>query len=101
VPNRLVHPKRKTIGVRIPDNLIVKELVTELAEPIMSSSLIMPAEELPLGDPEKIRERLEHQVDLVIDGGVITNQPSTVIDWHEERLRVLRQGLGDVAFLYD
>lgn len=99
VPNRLVHPKRRTIGIRLPDNAVVRELLDELGEPIMSSSLIMPDESMALGDPEEIRERLEHDVDLVIDSGVVTNQPSTVIDWHDDNLRVLRQGAGDISFL--
>ena len=99
VPNRLVHPKRKTIGIRIPDNIIVRELLTELGEPIMSSSLILPNAEFPMADPESIREKLEHEVDLVIDGGVAASVPSTVVDWHDGNLRVLRQGAGDLAFL--
>ena len=99
VPNRLVHPKRKTIGIRIPDNIIVRELLTELGEPIMSSSLILPNAEFPMADPESIREKLEHEVDLVIDGGVTAPEPSTVVDWHDGNLRVLRQGAGDLAFL--
>lgn len=99
VPNRLMHPKRRTIGLRIPDNAIVRELLTELGEPIMSSSLILPGAELAMADPDEIRAELEHEVDLVVDGGLGSNQPSTVIDWHESRLRVLREGAGDVAFL--
>jgi len=101
VPNRLVHPKRKTIGVRIPDNAIVSALITELGEPIMSSSLILPDAEFAMGDPEEIRHKLEHEVDLVIDGGVVSNQPSTVIDWHESSLKIIREGVGDIAFLCD
>ena len=101
VPNRLVHPKRKTIGVRIPDNAIVKALIMELGEPIMSSSLILPDTEFAMGDPDEIREKLQHDVDLVIDGGVVTNQPSTVIDWHESSLKVLREGVGDISFLHN
>ena len=99
VPNRLVHPKRKTIGIRIPDNIIVRQLLTEFGEPIMSSSLILPNAEFPMADPESIREKLEHEVDLVIDGGVTAQEPSTVVDWHDDNLRVLRQGAGDLAFL--
>ncbi len=99
VPNRLVHPKRRTIGIRIPDNPICKALLSELAEPIMSSSLILPGDTLPLGDPDEIRDQLEHDVDLVIDGGLVSNSPSTVIDWHDARLRILREGAGDIAFL--
>lgn len=99
VPNRLVHPKRRTIGVRVPDNTIVHDLLEAIGEPIMSSSLILPDEEFALGDPELIRERLEHDVDLVIDGGLIGNQPSSVIDWHESQLQIIRKGAGDVSFL--
>jgi len=99
VPNRLVHPKRRTIGIRIPDNAICKALLNELREPMMSSSLILPNDELPLADPDEIREVLEHDVDLVIGGGQGPNSPSTVIDWHEARLRIVREGAGDVAFL--
>jgi len=101
VPNRLVHAKRRTIGIRIPRNEIVHELVTELGEPIMSSSLILPGQPLAMADPDEIREKLEHDVDLVIDGGLGTVVPSTVIDWHEMRLRVVREGAGDVSFLQD
>jgi len=99
VPNRLVHPKRRTIGIRIPDHQVVHDLLSEMGEPIMSSSLILPGQSEAMGDPEQIRQELEHQVDLVIDSGVVTNQPSTVLDWHEENLRVLRQGVGDADFL--
>ncbi len=99
VPNRLVHPKRRTIGIRIPDHAVVRDLLQDFGEPIMSSSLILPDESMAIGDPEEIRQRLEHEVDLVIDAGVITNQPSTVIDWHDDNLRVLREGAGNVDFL--
>ncbi|MCL4150297.1 UNVERIFIED_CONTAM: hypothetical protein GTU68_006241 [Idotea baltica] len=99
VPNRLVHPKRRTIGVRIPDHAIVGALLAELGEPIMSSSLILPNAEFALGDPEEIRKKLEHEVDLVIDGGMVSNQPSTVLDWHQDELKIARIGLGDIEFL--
>lgn len=101
VPNRLVHPKRRTIGIRIPDNAIIQELLAELGEPIMSSSLILPNSEIAMGDPDQIRERLEHEIDLVIDGGMVGNQPSTVIDWHMASLRIIREGAGDVSFLQE
>ena len=99
VPNRLVHPKRRTIGIRIPNNAIVQAMVSELAEPIMSSSLILPDQSLAMADPENIRARLEHEVDLVVDGGLGTFEPSTVIDWHEARLNIIRAGAGDISFL--
>ena len=100
LPNRLVHPQRRTIGIRIPDHAVVRELLIEMNEPIMSSSLILPGEDLAMGNPDRIREKLEHQVDLVIDSGAVSNQPSTVLDWHEDTLRVLREGAGDVSFLF-
>lgn len=99
VPNRLVHAKRRTIGIRIPKNEIVHDLLAELGEPIMSASLILPNQTLAMADPQEIREKLEHDIDLVIDGGMGTFVPSTVIDWHEARLRVVREGAGDVSFL--
>ena len=99
VPNRLVHPRRKTIGIRIPDNAIVHELLAELGEPIMSSSLILPGSDMAMGDAAEIRQRLQHDVDLVIDGGPASNLPSTVLDWHEDRLEVVRRGAGDIDFL--
>ena len=98
VPNRLLHPKRRTIGVRIPDNAIVHKLLDVLGEPIMSSSLILPGSDIALGDPEEIRDRLEHQVDLIIDGGPVSNESSTVLDWHGTNLVVARHGAGSVAF---
>ncbi len=101
VPNRLIHPKRRTIGVRIPDNAIVQELLTELGEPIMSSSLILPDEPLALGDPNDIRDALEHHIDLIIDGGQLTDSPSTVIDWHDRNPQVVREGAGAIDFLGD
>ncbi|MDZ7804664.1 L-threonylcarbamoyladenylate synthase [Thiohalophilus sp.] len=97
VPRRLLHPKRRTIGIRIPDNPIAQALVAELGEPIMSSTLILPGQEMPLTDPEEIREQLEHQVDLVIDGGHCGFDPSTVVDMTDELPRVIRQGKGDPA----
>jgi len=95
VPRRLLHPKRRTIGIRIPDNAIAQALVAELGEPIMSSTLILPGDDMPLTDPDEIRERLEHQVDLVIDGGHCGFEPSTVVDMTNEIPRVLRRGKGE------
>ena len=100
VPNRLVHPKRRTIGIRIPDNAIVRALLEELGEPIMSSSLILPDSDVAIGDPDVIRDKLEHEIDLVIDGGAVGVQPSTVIDWHGSELSIVREGAGDVGFLH-
>ena len=101
VPNRLVHPKRLSIVIRIPDTTLVQELLAELGEPIMSSSLILPNADIAMGDPDQIREKLEHDVDLVIDAGITGNQASTVIDWHGDELKIVRLGAGDVSFLQD
>lgn len=96
VPRRLVHPKRKTIGVRVPDNEICRALLNELGEPIMSSTLILPGDEDPLSDPYDIRDLLEHQVDLVIDGGFCGIEPTTVVDLEDDIPVVLREGQGDL-----
>ncbi|MEA5445785.1 L-threonylcarbamoyladenylate synthase [Gammaproteobacteria bacterium AB-CW1] len=97
VPRRLQNPKRKTIGIRVPDNAIVRALLEEHGEPILSSTLILPGDELPFTDPEDIRERLEHHVDLVVDGGNCGLEPSTVVDLSELPPRILRHGRGDPA----
>ena len=100
VPRRLQHPKRKTIGIRIPDNAIVRALLDELSAPIMSSTLILPGHLVPLNDPDEIREQLEHQLDLVIDGGHCPQEPTTVLDLTEDTPKLLRQGGGNAqAFL--
>lgn len=99
VPNRAMHAKRRTIGVRVPDNPIVQALLQELGEPMMSSSLILPTKNNAMSDPEQIRTELEHELDLVIDGGVAGSDPTTVIDWHGSELKVVRHGAGDVSFL--
>jgi tRNA threonylcarbamoyl adenosine modification protein (Sua5/YciO/YrdC/YwlC family) len=97
VPRRLQHPKRKTIGLRVPDTPIVLALLGELGEPLMSSTLIMPEEQLPLSDAHEIRERLEHSVDLVIDGGACGLEATTVVELEDGRSRVVRTGRGDPA----
>jgi tRNA threonylcarbamoyl adenosine modification protein (Sua5/YciO/YrdC/YwlC family) len=97
VPRRLLHPKRKTVGLRVPDNTIAAALLEELGEPLMSVTLIMPGDEFPLTDPYDIREVLEHDVDLVIDGGYCGMEPTTVVDLADETPLVLRVGKGDVA----
>lgn len=97
VPRRLMHPKRKTVGLRVPDNAIAQALLAELGEPLMSVTLILPGDEYPLTDPYDIRETLEHEVDLVIDGGYCGLEPTSVIDMTSEPPQVVRQGLGDVA----
>ncbi len=97
VPKRLQNPKRRTIGIRVPDNEIVKALLAELGEPVMSSTLLLPGEEVPMTDPHEIRDRLQHVVDLVVDGGAGGHTPSSVVDLTGPAPVVVRRGLGDVS----
>lgn len=97
VPRRLLHPKRKTVGLRVPANPITEALLADLAEPLMSVTLIMPGDEYPLIDPYDIRQVLEHDVDLVIDGGYCGMEASTVVDLADDIPLVLRAGKGDTA----
>jgi tRNA threonylcarbamoyl adenosine modification protein (Sua5/YciO/YrdC/YwlC family) len=94
VPRRLQHPKRKTIGIRIPDHPIAQALLEELGEPLMSSTLILPGADMPEIDAHDIRERLEHDVDLVIDGDHCGVEPTTVVDLVDGVPLVVRQGCG-------
>jgi len=95
VPRRLLHPKRRTIGVRVPDNAIVHALLGELGEPIMSSTLILPGETEPMTDPEDIRDALEHELDLIIDGGFCGMEATTVVNFTSGNPEVTRVGKGD------
>jgi tRNA threonylcarbamoyl adenosine modification protein (Sua5/YciO/YrdC/YwlC family) len=97
VPRRLLHPKRKTIGIRVPDNAIALALMEELGEPIMSSSLILPGEEYPPIDPYEMRDTLEHHLELVIDGGYCGMEATTVIDMTGDVPEIIRQGCGDAS----
>ncbi len=97
VPRRLMHPKRKTIGLRVPANPIAQALLAALGEPLMSSTLIMPGAEYPLTDPDDIRDMLDRHVDLIVDGGYCGLEATTVIDLTNESPVVLRRGMGDVA----
>jgi tRNA threonylcarbamoyl adenosine modification protein (Sua5/YciO/YrdC/YwlC family) len=100
VPRRLAHPKRRSIGLRVPENPIALALLAELGEPLMSSTLLLPDDPLlPLTDPWDIRERLEHQVDLVVDGGFCGLEPTTVVDLTGDVPRLLRRGRGAVDTL--
>ena len=100
VPRRLQNPKRKTIGIRIPDNAICRALLGEFGEPLMSSTLIMPGNDLPETDPEEIRELLEKHVDLIIDGGNCGFEPTTVLAIDDNgTIEVTRRGRGDLSFL--
>jgi len=99
VPRRLQNPKRKTIGIRVPDHPITQALLDELGEPLMSSTLILPGREMPETDAHEIRERLEHDVDLVIDGDHCGLEPTTVIEMIAGAPQVVRQGCGPVEGL--
>jgi len=94
VPKRLQHPSRRTIGLRVPDHKIVRALLAELGEPLVSSTLLLPGDELPLNDAQEIRARLERRVDLILDGGSCGIVPTTVIDLTGESPLVTRQGKG-------
>ena len=96
VPRRLQHPKRKTIGIRIPDHPVAQALLEELGEPMMSSTLILPGADMPETDAHDIRERLEHDVDLVIDGGSCGVEPTTVVELVDGVPEVVREGCGSV-----
>ncbi|MDY7538196.1 L-threonylcarbamoyladenylate synthase [Undibacterium sp. RTI2.1] len=97
VPRRLSHPSRKTIGLRVPENRITHALLEELGQALLGTTLILPGDEEPLTDPEVIRERLEKQVDLIIDGGACSLIPTTVIDMTNDAPELIRQGRGDPA----
>ena len=94
VPRRLM-TKRKTIGIRVPDNVIALALISALGEPILSCSLMLPNEEITQSDPDEIREHLEHQVDLIIHGGYLGQSPTTVIDLTQDSPEIIRMGSGD------
>jgi len=95
VPRRLQHPKRATIGLRVPDHAVAQALLAALDEPILSTTLILPDDETPLNDPDEIRARLERQVDLVIDSGSCGVEPTTVVDLTGEVPLLVRAGKGD------
>ncbi|MDH4558062.1 threonylcarbamoyl-AMP synthase [Pseudomonas sp. BN417] len=95
VPRMLMHPKRRTIGLRVPDHPIALALLEQLGAPLMSTSLILPGEELPMSDPYEMRQILEHQVDLIIDGGHGGMAASTVINLADGEPEVVRVGCGD------
>ena len=97
VPKRLQNPKRKTIGIRVPDNPIALALLEELGEPMMSTTLILPGKAMAESDPEEIRDQLERRVGLIIHGGYLGEQPTTVIDLSEGEMVILREGSGDTS----
>lgn len=97
VPRRLMHPKKRTVGVRIPDHPVVQALLEEIGEPILSSTLILPGETEARTSGWEIKEELDHQVDIVIEAGDVIAEPTTVVDWSSGVPEVVRVGAGDTA----
>lgn len=97
LPKMLQNPKRRTIGIRVPDHPLVTAMLAELGEPIMSSTLSLPGDELPLTDPMEIEERIGHQIDLIIDAGPTGIEPTTILDLSAGSVEVLRAGRGDIT----
>jgi tRNA threonylcarbamoyl adenosine modification protein (Sua5/YciO/YrdC/YwlC family) len=95
VPRRFAHPKKKTVGVRIPEHPVVRALLRELGEPLLSSTLLMPGADAPMADGWLVKEELDHLVDAVIDGGECGTEPTTVVDWSDGAPDVVRVGAGD------
>ncbi|MEE1620165.1 L-threonylcarbamoyladenylate synthase [Zafaria sp. Z1313] len=101
VPRRLMHPKKKTVGVRMPDHRVVRALLDELGEPILSSTLLLPGDEAPPTDGWEIKERLDHLVDAVVDSGECGTEPTTVVDFSSGVAEVVRVGQGDPSRFED
>ena len=97
VPRLMLHPKRKTLGLRVPDNLITLSLLECMEAPLMSTTLILPNSNAPLGEPDAIKDLLGHQIDLIIDGGNCGYEPTTIVDLTGDFPVVLREGKGDPA----
>ena len=97
LPKRLQDPKKRSIGIRVPDNEIAQMLIGALGEPLMSSTLLLPGDSLPMTEPEEIRDRLARQIDLVIDGGHCGVEPTSVLDLSGDEVVVVRRGKGDVS----
>ena len=97
VPRRLLHPKKKTVGVRIPDHVVVQAILEELGEPILTSTLILPGETEPRTSGWDVKEELDHVVDVVVEAGDTPAEPTTVIDWSDAAPEVLREGAGDAS----
>lgn len=95
VPRRLQHPKRKTIGIRIPDHAIPREIIAALGEPLLSSTLLLPGEDMVMTDPHEMEQRIGKQVDLIVDGGYCGFEPTTVVDLTRDAPQVVRVGKGD------
>lgn len=97
LPKRLMNPTKRTIGIRIPDNAIALALLEELGEPLMTTSLILPGNESTEFDPEEIRDQLENQVDLILNGGYLGESPTTVVDFSDDDVVIMREGAGDLT----
>ncbi|GAB3569735.1 L-threonylcarbamoyladenylate synthase [Amycolatopsis endophytica] len=97
VPRRLLHPKKKTVGVRIPDHVVVQALLDELGEPLVSSTLLLPDHDEPLTQGWEIKDELDHVVDAVVDSGDCGTEPTTVIDFSGDEPEIVRKGAGDTA----
>jgi tRNA threonylcarbamoyl adenosine modification protein (Sua5/YciO/YrdC/YwlC family) len=97
VPRQLLHPKKKTVGVRIPDHVVTQALLAELGEPLLSSTLLLPDEEEPMTQGWEIKERLDHVVDAVLDSGDCGTEPTTVVDFSSGTAEIVRRGAGDPA----
>lgn len=97
LPKRLQDPKRRSIGIRVPNHTIAQGLLTALGEPLMSSTLLLPSDPFPLTDAEEIRDRVERQVDVIIDGGSCGMDPTSVLDLSSGKVVVVRKGKGDVS----
>jgi tRNA threonylcarbamoyl adenosine modification protein (Sua5/YciO/YrdC/YwlC family) len=95
VPRRLMHPKKKTVGVRIPEHVVTQAILTELGEPMLSTTLLMPDETEPMTAGWDIKERLDHLVDAVVDAGDCGTEPTTVVDLSGDEPEILRRGAGD------
>jgi tRNA threonylcarbamoyl adenosine modification protein (Sua5/YciO/YrdC/YwlC family) len=99
VPKRLQHAKRRTIGLRVPDHKLVKAMLQNLGEPIMSSTLSLPGDDMSLTDAAEIEARVGHEIDMIVESGPVGIEPTTVIDLSHGSVEVLRQGRGDVSML--
>lgn len=99
VPRRLQNPKKKTIGIRVPENKIAMQLLEALGEPLLTTTMLLPGDDEAISDPYEIRERLEHELDLIIDAGIIEYQPTTIIACDGKQIEIVRQGIGQAPML--
>jgi tRNA threonylcarbamoyl adenosine modification protein (Sua5/YciO/YrdC/YwlC family) len=101
VPRRLQDPKRRSIGIRVPDNRVARGLLEALGAPLMSSTLLLPGDELPLADPADVEERVRQLVDMILDAGPCGVEPTTILDFSKGQVEVVRRGKGDISALID